>query len=168
MAGRLLTILKTYFFMQRRNIICKIFCLFLLISQGDFLFGQIERKELISSRIDIPPKIDGQLDDEAWQKAEPATDFYQYRPFNDRGASFPTQVYLVYDDNAIYIGARLLDPSPDSILTELGVRDADSEMNADKFSIDISPFNDGVNGFTFKVSASGVQTDINRSMSTVK
>ncbi len=137
--------------------------MFLLIAQGDFLFGQIERKELVASRIDIPPKIDGQLDDEAWQNANPATDFYQYRPFNDRGASFPTQVYLVYDDNAIYIGARLIDPSPDSILTELGVRDADMDMNADKFSIDISPFNDGVNGFTFKVSASGVQTDINRS-----
>jgi hypothetical protein len=57
----------------------------------------------------------------------------------------------------------LQDPNPDSILTELGVRDADFGINADQFSVDLSPFNDGVNGFTFKVSASGVQTDINRS-----
>jgi len=57
----------------------------------------------------------------------------------------------------------MYDPNPDSILTELGIRDADQTINADNFSIDINPYNDGVNGFTFKVSASGVQTDVNRS-----
>lgn len=149
--------------MWYKNRFIKILCLSLFIVQGNLVFGQIERKELVATRIENSPKIDGLLDDEAWQNAHPASDFYQYRPHNDRGASFPTQVYLVYDDNAIYIGARLSDPNPDSILTELGIRDADEEMNADKFSLDISPFNDGVNGFTFKVSASGVQTDVNRS-----
>lgn len=149
--------------MWYKNRFIKILCLSLLMVQGNFLLAQIERKALIATRIETPPKIDGTLDDEAWQNANPASDFNQYRPYNDRGASFPTQVYLVYDDNAIYIGAKLYDPNPDSILTELGIRDADDEMNADKFSIDLSPFNDGVNGFTFKVSASGVQTDINRS-----
>ncbi len=146
----------------RNNIIKILFSIFFMV-QSNFLFAQIERKELVATRIENSPKIDGLLDDEAWQNANPASDFYQYRPHNDRGASFPTQVYLVYDDNAIYIGARLSDPNPENILTELGIRDADNEMNADKFSIDISPFNDGVNGFSFKVSASGVQTDINRS-----
>ena len=125
--------------------------------------GQTERKILQAKRVEEAPRIDGQLEDEAWQNLDPATDFYQYMPFNDRGASFKTEVYVVYDDDAIYIAARMHDPSPDSILTELGVRDADQNMNADKFSIDLSPFNDGVNGFTFLVSASGVQTDINRS-----
>ncbi|MCK5702232.1 MAG: carbohydrate binding family 9 domain-containing protein, partial [Cyclobacteriaceae bacterium] len=148
--------------MWGRHSVIKFICVLLLVAQGGLLFGQIERKELIANRVDEAPKIDGQLDDEVWQNANIATDFYQYLPFNDRGASFPTKVYLVYDDDAIYIGARLLDPNPDSILTELGVRDANNELNADQFSIDISPFNDGVNGFTFKVSASGVQTDINR------
>ena len=137
-------------------------CLFLLLIISS-AYGQIERKKLKSSRVQEPPKIDAILDDQAWKSADPASDFYQYKPFNDRGASYPTTVYVVYDDNALYIAAKMIDPSPDSILTELGVRDADMDMNADKFSIDISPFNDGVNGFTFMVSASGVQTDINRS-----
>jgi hypothetical protein len=149
--------------MWNRNYLIKVICFSLFIVKGNFLIGQIERKELVATRVENPPKIDGSLDDEAWQNANPASDFYQYRPYNDRGASFPTYVYLVYDDNAIYIGARLFDPNPDSILTELGIRDAGEEMNADKFSLDINPFNDGVNGFTFKVSASGVQTDVNRS-----
>lgn len=141
----------------------KVFLSILFIAHTSFLFGQIERKELIATRIENPPKIDGTLDDEAWQNAKPANNFHQYMPHNDRSATFPTEVFLVYDDDAIYIGAKLSDPNPDSILTELGIRDADTDMNADKFSVDISPFNDGVNGFSFKVSASGVQTDINRS-----
>ena len=126
------------------------------------LHGQIERKELTAMRIETSPRIDGYLDDEVWMSANEARDFYQYIPYNDRSPSLPTIVKVLYDDNAIYIGAKLFDPEPDSILTQLGIRDADSRINADQFYIDINPFNDGVNGFTFKVSASGVQTDINR------
>ena len=136
------------------------FIVFLIETEA---FSQIERKILNAVRTEIPPRIDGTLDDEAWRASDIAKDFFQYRPYNDRGATFPTEVFLLYDDNAIYIGAKMIDPNPDSILTELGRRDADMRMNADKFSVDISPFHDGVNGFTFKVSASGVQTDINRS-----
>lgn len=127
------------------------------------LRGQVERKELTAKRTEHPPKIDGILDDEAWQRAEEATQFYQWQPYNDRPGTYESYVNLVYDDNAIYIGANMIDPDPDSILTELGIRDADDRINADQFWIDINPYNDGVNGFTFKVSASGVQTDINRS-----
>ena len=139
-----------------------IYSLFFIAGTDD-ISAQIPRREIQASRIQTPPKINGLLHDEAWQQVEAATDFYQYKPFNDRKASFKTDVYVTYDNNAIYIAAKMHDPFPDSILTELGVRDADMDMNADKFSIDISPFNDGVNGFTFLVSASGVQTDINRS-----
>ena len=138
------------------------YSLFLLADTSD-AFAQIEKKEIRAKRIQTPPKIDGQLDDDVWKQVESATDFYQYKPFNDRRASLRTDVFLTYDNSAIYIAAKMHDPFPDSILTELGTRDADMDMNADKFSIDISPFNDGVNGFTFLVSASGVQTDINRS-----
>jgi hypothetical protein len=137
------------------------FCLSIFVAGASF--GQSERKVVYAKRIQTPPKIDAVIDDEAWQGVEPATGFFQYRPYNDRSATFPTQVYVTYDDNSVYFAAKMIDPYPDSILTELGVRDADQDMNADKFSIDISPFNDGVNGFTFMVSASGVQTDVNRS-----
>lgn len=125
--------------------------------------AQNERRILKASRVGQSPKIDGIIDDPIWQNVEAATDFYQYMPHNDRRATFKTEVFVAYDNNAIYIAAKMHDPNPDSILTELGVRDADLDMNADKFSIDLSPFNDGINGFTFLVSASGVQTDLNRS-----
>jgi len=147
---------------MRLRTLFTVLCLYFFIVAGTS-YGQIERKIVNAKRTHNAPKIDAILNDDAWQDAQPATDFYQYRPYNDRAATLPTVVYVVYDDNAVYFAAKMIDPYPDSILTELGVRDADQDMNADKFSIDISTFNDGVNGFTFMVSASGVQTDVNRS-----
>jgi hypothetical protein len=70
---------------------------------------------------------------------------------------------VLYDDRAIYIGATMHDPGPEGILTELGLRNTGRSLNADRFWININPFDDGINGFTFEVSASGVQTDINLS-----
>ena len=115
-----------------------------------------------------PPKIDGVLDDSTWQKAVTATDFYQYEPYNRKEPSFPTEVKIIYDDRAIYIGAKMYDPNPDSIYRELGNRDFRGlrgghglgSLNADMFSVLLNPFNDGVNMMEFTVSASNVQSDI--------
>lgn len=138
--------------------------LLIIISLFIFLqpaISQSERKVVNAARTDNPPVINGDLNDPAWRKAGNAKDFFQHEPHNDRPASFPTTVRILYDNNAIYIGAEMTDPSPDSILTEMGIRNSGNSLNADLFWIDISPFDDGQNAFTFMVSASGVQTDIN-------
>ncbi|MBW6497252.1 MAG: carbohydrate binding family 9 domain-containing protein [Bacteroidales bacterium] len=143
--------------------------LILFILLITFIFqvqGRQDPRRLEAMRVAHPPKMDGTLSDPIWQLAFPANGFMQYEPHNDRPASFETEVRVLFDDNSIYIGALLFDPSPDSILTELGLRDADDKLNADQFWVDINPFNDGVNGFRFKVSASGVETDVNMSGST--
>ncbi len=139
---------------------CLIFTL-LFFSVVQPAFSQTARKEVRAVRTGSPPVINGDLSDPVWQKAGAATDFYQHEPHNDRTASFPTTVRILYDDNAVYIGAKMVDPSPDSILTELGLRNSGNSLNADLFWMDISPFDDGQNAFTFMVSSSGVQTDIN-------
>jgi hypothetical protein len=150
--------------MSTRSItIFLIICTIIQFADAQKLTGQIEKKELQATRVQNVPRIDGNLDDPVWENVPEASDFIQYEPYNDRPASQSTVVKFLYDDNAIYIGAMLFDLYPDSILTELGIRDADNNINADQFSIDLNPYNDGVNGFTFKVSASGVQTDVNRS-----
>ncbi len=123
------------------------------------------RKTLTAVKIRIPPKIDGVLDDPAWEQAPVADDFVQYAPYNGKPATFPTQVRVVYDDKALYISAFMYDPHPDSIYRELGKRDADRGIRADNFSVDLNPFHDGVNGESFKVSASGVKTDMKRNPS---
>lgn len=130
------------------------------ISAGDNLPVSLERKSLTAARTTNPPRIDGDLSDPEWINAPVAGDFIQYSPFGGESASFRTEVKLLYDDEALYIYARMYDSSPDSIFKHLGKRDSDNNLNADHFYVDISTFNDGLNGETFKVSASGVQSDM--------
>ncbi len=117
-----------------------------------------ERRSLPALRMDDPITVDGALDESAWEKAVAATDFIIYSPYNGVLSRFRTEVRVLYDDDALYIGAMMYDDHPDSIFSELGQRDA-GDINADHFYVEISPFNDGLNGEMFKVSASNVQID---------
>jgi len=117
-----------------------------------------EKRSVTAVRATDRINIDGLLDEPDWSKPVPATDFIIYNPRNGVPSSYRTEVRVLYDDDALYIGAMMFDDQPDSIFTELGQRDK-GDINADHFYIEISPFNDGLNGELFKVSASNVQID---------
>ncbi len=132
--------------------------LLLLCLQVLAIAQQPAKKELTIVRTISPPKIDGRLNDEIWKNIVPATDFIQVNPYNGNPATFNSEVKIVYDDNAIYVGAMMYDPNPDSILTELSERD-DIGMT-DYFGIYFDCFNDYLTSYGFYVTASGVQIDI--------
>jgi len=124
------------------------------------VYSQANNKKIISAiKITDHIKIDGVLDDNSWSNAVIAKDFIQHEPFNGTLPTHPSEIKIVYDNYAIYIGAILYDSSPDSILRELSLRDKFDDANADLFAILINPFDDGINGFEFMVSAAGVQSD---------
>ncbi len=102
--------------------------------------------------------IDGKLQEISWNDAVKASGFIQYEPYNGTPASHPTEVRVLYNDQGIYIGAYMYDASPDSILTQYGSRDDDG-LNADYFSVAISPYQDGLNKWVFLVYSNGVQYD---------
>lgn len=81
------------------------------------------KKELTATRIDSDIKIDGDLNEEAWSNAEIATDFIQFQFKNNLPSAYRTEVKVLYDNTAVYFGAVLYDPSPDSIIAELARRD---------------------------------------------
>jgi len=118
------------------------------------------RKSVEAFRIESHISINGHLDEPEWQLAGFAESFTQYEPYNGASPSQPTRVKMLYDDDALYVGAWLFDSSPDSIYKELGQRDNSDNLKSDAFSVYISTYNDGVNYLQFTVSASGVQTDI--------
>ena len=60
-----------------------------------------------------PPVIDGVLDEEAWQLAAQVEDLHEIQPTEYAPASERTVVYLMYDSDALYIGARLYDQRPE-------------------------------------------------------
>jgi len=92
-----------------------------------------EKKRVTAVHITELIKTDGRLDEASWQTAVPATDFIIYNPYNGVPSSFRTEVRVLYDNDALYIGAMMYDDNPDSIFTELGERDAD-DINADNFT----------------------------------
>jgi len=115
------------------------------------------KKILPAQRYDKAIKIDGILQEEGWQQSNIATDFIQNEPEVEKPASYQSNVSVLYDDRAIYIGAVLYDPQPDKILKELSIRD--NLSNADNFSIFFDPYHSGLHGFLFQLTAAGVQLD---------
>lgn len=146
--------------MQGVHFLIRVLLLVFLIwtTAGNICFGQIaEKKQVKAHRIVRAPNIDANLNDTAWYLAEPASDFIKLQPYNGDPSNFNTEVRFVYDDQALYIGARLYDPFPDSIFTELSERD--NRGMADYFGVSIDCFNDYLTAFGFQVTASGVQID---------
>ncbi len=103
------------------------------------------------------PKIDGRLDDPIWQQAEFHSDFLQRVP--NEGAQPPekTEVAIAYDENTLYVGARLYCDQPDKLRMHLERRD--NQGPAEQFIISIDSYHDRRTGFGFGVNTSGVRFD---------
>jgi hypothetical protein len=104
------------------------------------------------------PVIDGVLDDRMWRDATPLAGFVQAEPLEGQPASERTEVRILYDDVAIYVGVMCYDRNPSQIITTDTRRDAGlGEM--DSFQIIFDTFRDEQNGFVFGTNAAGVQYD---------
>ena len=126
-----------------------------------FSFSQFEsKKNYVIEQCSTPPKIDGKLNEELWNRINIAKDFTQIEPKNGKSEKFNqrTEVKICYDNRNIYFSAMMFDSSPDSILRELSKRDEENK-NFDGFGIFINPFNDGQIEYKFFVTAAGVQID---------
>ncbi|MGE3401492.1 MAG: DUF5916 domain-containing protein [Vicinamibacterales bacterium] len=112
---------------------------------------------VVAARAARPPVIDGVLDDEEWTRSFPAGGFIQRDPDEGRPATSDTQIRVLYDDAALYVAARMLDPEPERITRRLSPRDA--EFDADWIGLYLDPMRDRLTGAVFRVSAGNVQWD---------
>jgi hypothetical protein len=103
-------------------------------------------------------EIDGRLDEATWAEARVFTRFTQSEPVEGDPAEYDTEVRVLIGDEAIWIGARMWDPTPRSIDTRLSRRDGFGTN--DQFGIMVDPNRDGLTGYGFNVSAAGVQSDL--------
>ena len=144
-----LLILKRYMALK------KYICLPLVLFCGQ-LFSQV--KTLQAIKINQAPKIDGNLDDAAWANVPVLNDFIQNFPSYGLPGSQKTEVKIVYDNTAIYVGAYLYD-DPALIKKQITARDGESRQDVDYFSIFFDTYNDHQNGFQFLVTTANVQSD---------
>ncbi|WP_168797506.1 DUF5916 domain-containing protein [Neolewinella litorea] len=119
--------------------------------------GAQDKPTLEAHRIETTITIDGRLDEAAWSEAPVASDFVTLRPNPGLPASQTTEVRVLYDNRGIFVGAKMLDTRPDSILAELTERD--DLGNTDIFGLVLDPYQSGINGFTFLVTPANVQFD---------
>jgi uncharacterized protein DUF5916/cellulose/xylan binding protein with CBM9 domain len=102
--------------------------------------------------------IDGQLDDAIWKSATPVAEFLQVDPDEARPATQRTEMRFVFDDDALYVGAKMYDS-----LGSAGVRTSlvrrDQDFNSDYIEIVIDGYHDHLGRAFFQVNPSGVKND---------
>ena len=101
--------------------------------------------------------LDGRLAEAAWAAATPFGEFVQQQPVEGAPAVEPTEVRILSDDRAIYVGARMFDSEPETIARQMVRRDEEGQF--DWFAVGIDPNLDRRTGYVFQVSAANVQQD---------
>src|SRR6187551_2931600 len=124
-----------------------------------YALGHSQKKSLQTKFISEKIILDGKLDEETWKSVPIANDFIMFEP--DNGKAVPenkrTEVRVLYDNEAIYIGALMYDDEPSKILKEISKRDYFG--TADFFGVFINGYNDGQQDFQFYVNAADGQAD---------
>ena len=115
-------------------------------------------KSLHATRIVKAPRIDGILNEEIWKEAPEAGNFIVGQPKFGDTASKRTVVKVVYDDEAVYIGAHLYDEHS-LIRKQLTARDNEQGQDVDLLGVVFDTYNDKQNGFLFIVTSANVQSD---------
>jgi Carbohydrate family 9 binding domain-like len=101
--------------------------------------------------------LDGVLTEAGWSGASPVSDFTQREPDEGAAATERTEVRVLYDDDALYVGARMYDRSPDSVMAQLARRDR--IVSADRFIVFLDSYHDRRTGFFFGINAAGTLYD---------
>ncbi len=122
------------------------------------------RRNATAVRTELPPKLDGELNDACWQNAPVMSDFITNSPVFGKPACEKAEVRIVYTNEAIYIGAYLYQDGA-KVRTDLSKRDAGS--TADQFHVGLDTYLDRQNAFRFEISAGGVQRDLKMSPNNV-
>lgn len=130
-----------------RNVLVLLLCLGLSVSVA----------QVNAIRLNAPVVLDGRLNEDVWRSTSPFTDFKQREPNQGTAPSERTEVWVAYDDEALYVAARMFDSAPDSIMALLDRRD--NLNTADWFGVFLDPYRDKRSGNYFVVGPAGSLSD---------
>ncbi|MGK7311512.1 MAG: DUF5916 domain-containing protein [Candidatus Longimicrobiales bacterium M2_2A_002] len=120
-----------------------------------------------AAMVDGTITVDGRLDEAVWRRVAPATGLRQYQPDEGAPASYPTEVRVLYDDQALYIGARMTQPTGvvaplarrDQLLDASGDNGSFNSLTTDKLVIRLDPYHNHLDDAWFEVNPAGVRGD---------
>ncbi|MEA2561326.1 MAG: hypothetical protein QOH06_2830 [Acidobacteriota bacterium] len=110
------------------------------------------------TRATSPIKVDGNLDEAAWQGAAVIDLVYETRPAENTAPPVKTECLITHDDDSLYVAFRAHDPDPSLIRAHLS--DRDKAFDDDFVGIVLDPFNDERRAFEFFVNPFGIQMDM--------
>jgi hypothetical protein len=115
-------------------------------------------KTAAAIRTTTPPVIDGRLDDAVWSTATVIDDLHQVTPTEFAAPTERTIVYLLYDDDNLYVAARMFDKEPERIGARI-LRQNQPIGPDDRFFVHLDPFGNRRSGYLFGVNPNGVRFD---------
>jgi len=117
------------------------------------------RRSVFAIATPTPITLDGALDEEVWRKAQPAVDFVQAEPHEGQLATEITEVRLVFDGEALYVGVACHDAAGAAGIIINDIRKDFVTGEQDSFEMILDTFADRRNGFVFAVNAVGAKSD---------
>ena len=107
---------------------------------------------------DLDVSVDGLLEEDAWALAHPITELRQQEPVEGDTPSEPSDIRILHDGEALYIGAKLFESDPSGILAHQLARDAGLGTD-DRFMWILDTFQDGRTGYFFEINPAGLMGD---------
>ncbi|MFZ1787341.1 MAG: DUF5916 domain-containing protein [Saprospiraceae bacterium] len=105
---------------------------------------------------DATIKVDGIIDEEAWNLVEWQGDFTVNRPNEGAKPSQASHFKIMYDEHYIYAALFCEDTAPDSIINRMSRRDG---FPGDWITLMVDSYHDLRTAFSFTLSASGVRSE---------
>jgi len=143
----------------------KLILVSLILAYSSVLFAQSEQsievrtdKTFQIPRLEAEPVIDGILDEAVWSEAVLVEDLHQIKPVEHVPPSQHTEIRLFYTEDALYIGARMLDTQADKINAQV-LNQGGAIFSDDYFGFSIDPYLDKRNGYSFMLNPNGVRWD---------
>ena len=120
--------------------------------------GADGRRVVGAAESTVAIEIDGALDEPSWNAATPATGFVQAEPHEGEPATEVTEVRILFDDEALYLGVRCLDRSGKPPIIN-DIRKDFTPGEQDSFEVVLDTFADRRNGFVFVINPAAAKSD---------
>jgi hypothetical protein len=111
-----------------------------------------------ATRLTAPMVIDGRIQEEAYGLVQPITDLVQQDPDPGAPISEKTEVWVFFDDTAVYVSARCWDSHPERAVVNDLRRDG-SLGQQDHVNLGLDTYHDLRNGAIFGVTSAGGLND---------
>ena len=132
----------------------------LLVASGSVLAQDLPSADKSTTIVFVEqaPVLDGILDDEIWEQATLVDDFHQVRPTEYAEPTQRTEVRLAFDQDFLYVGAKLFEDDPERIVAKVMIHGARLRTD-DRFGVILDPFQNKRSGYWFNVTANSIRRE---------